>query len=47
MNSASLSGLAGQYDNPFTTWFLAPIDFKKIPAQKSKLMPESIPAGKF
>ncbi len=32
MNSASLSGLADRYDNPIPTWFLAPIDFLKIPA---------------
>ena len=30
MNSASLSGLAGRYDNPIPTWFLAPIDFSKF-----------------
>ncbi len=33
MNSAILSGLAGRYDNPIPTWFLAPIDFLTIPAQ--------------
>jgi hypothetical protein len=33
MNSASLCSLAGQYDNPIPTWFLAPIDCLKIPAQ--------------
>jgi hypothetical protein len=33
MNSASLCSLAGRYDNPIPPWFLAPIDFLKIPAQ--------------
>ncbi len=33
MNSASLCSLAGRYDNPIPTWFLAPIDYLKIPAQ--------------
>jgi hypothetical protein len=33
MNSASLWSLAGRYDNPIPTRFLAPIDFLKIPAQ--------------
>jgi hypothetical protein len=32
MNSPSLCSLAGQYDNPIPPWFLAPIDFLKIPA---------------
>jgi hypothetical protein len=32
MNSASLCSLAGRYDNPIPTRFLAPIDFLKIPA---------------
>ncbi len=32
MNSASLCSLAGRYDNPIPTWFLAPIDCLKIPA---------------
>ncbi len=36
MNSASLCGLAGQYDNPIPTRFLAPIDYLKIPAPISK-----------
>ncbi len=35
MNSASLCSLAGRYDNPIPTRFLAPIDFLKIPAQES------------
>ncbi len=35
MNTASLCGLAGRYDNPFPTRFLAPIDCLKIPAQES------------
>jgi len=34
MNSASLCSLAGRYDNPIPTRFLAPIDCLKIPAQK-------------
>jgi hypothetical protein len=34
MNSASLSSLAGRYDNPIPTRFLAPIDCLKIPAQE-------------
>ena len=34
MNSASLFSLAGRYDNPIPTRFLAPIDCLKIPAQK-------------
>jgi hypothetical protein len=33
MNSASLCSLAGQYDNPLPSQFLAPIDSSKIPAQ--------------
>jgi hypothetical protein len=33
INSASLCSLAGQYDNPIPTRFLAPIDCLKIPAQ--------------
>jgi hypothetical protein len=32
MNSASLCGLAGRYDNLIPDRFLAPIDFLKIPA---------------
>ncbi len=32
MNSASLCNLAGRYDNPIPTRFLAPIDCLKIPA---------------
>jgi hypothetical protein len=36
MNSASLSGLVGRYDNPIPTWSLVPIDFLKIPAQAIK-----------
>ncbi len=34
MNSASLCSLAGRYDNPIPTRFLAPIDCLKIPAQR-------------
>jgi hypothetical protein len=33
MNSASICSLAGRYDNPIPTLFLAPIDCLKIPAQ--------------
>ncbi len=36
MNSASLYGLAGRYDNPIPPRFLAPIDFLKIPALNDK-----------
>ncbi len=32
MKSASISSLAGLYDNPIPTRFLAPIDCLKIPA---------------
>jgi hypothetical protein len=32
-NSAKLCSLAGLYDNPIPTRFLAPIDYLKIPAQ--------------
>jgi hypothetical protein len=32
MNSASLCSLAGRYDNPLPTRFLAPTDCLKIPA---------------
>jgi hypothetical protein len=39
MNSASLFSLAGRYDNSIPTWFLAPIDFLKIPAQLDKFTP--------
>ncbi len=28
--------LAGRYDNPIPTWFLAPIDCLKIPAQATQ-----------
>jgi hypothetical protein len=34
-DSASLCSLAGRYDNPIPTRFLAPIDCSKIPAQTS------------
>jgi hypothetical protein len=34
MNSACLCSLAGRYDNPITTRFLAPLDCLKIPAQE-------------
>jgi hypothetical protein len=33
--------MAGQYDNPIPTRFLAPIDCLKIPAQGSQLGPET------
>ncbi len=33
MNSASLWSLAGRYDNPIPTRFLAPIDCLTIPGQ--------------
>jgi hypothetical protein len=32
-DSTSLCNLAGQYDNPIPTWFLAPLECYKIPAQ--------------
>ncbi len=34
--TASLCGLAGRYDNPIPTLFLAPIDCLKIPALATK-----------
>ncbi len=34
IESASQCNLAGQYDNPFPTRLLVPIDSSKIPAQK-------------
>jgi hypothetical protein len=37
MNSASLCSLAGRYDNPMPTQFLAPIDCLKIPAVSNEL----------
>ncbi len=37
MNSASLCSLAGWYDNPISTQFLAPIDCLKIPALYPRL----------
>ncbi len=39
MNSASLCSLAGRYDNPIPTQFLAPIDCLKIPAQSAYSVP--------
>jgi hypothetical protein len=33
-NSARLCSLAGRYDNPIPTQFLAPKDYLKIPAQE-------------
>jgi hypothetical protein len=35
-NSARLHSLAGRYDNHIPTWFLAPIECLKIPAQATK-----------
>jgi hypothetical protein len=35
INSASICSLAGRYDNPIPTGFLAPIDCLKIPALDS------------
>jgi hypothetical protein len=35
IDSASLCSLAGRYDNPIPTWFLAPVDCSKIPAQST------------
>jgi len=32
IDSASLCSLAGRYDNPIPTHFLAPVDCSKIPA---------------
>jgi hypothetical protein len=37
MNSASLCSMAGRYDNPIPTRFLAPVDCLKIPAQYRSL----------
>ncbi len=48
MNSASLCILAGRYDNPIPTRFLAPIDCLKIPAllfSASILPPSSAAPG--
>jgi hypothetical protein len=39
MNSASPCSLAGRYDNPIPSRYLAPIDFFKFPAQGSVLKP--------
>jgi hypothetical protein len=41
MNSASLCSLAGRYDNPIPTWFLAPTDCLKNPAQISFINAQS------
>jgi hypothetical protein len=38
MNSTSLCSLAGRYENPTPTWFLAPIDCLKIPALYSGMI---------
>jgi hypothetical protein len=45
MNSASLCSLAGQYDNPIPTRFLAPIDFLKIPALESQVFLNTLAHG--
>ncbi len=34
---ASLCGTAYRYDNPIPTWFVAPIDCSKIPAQQVQI----------
>ncbi len=47
MNSASLCSLAGRYDNPIPTRFLAPIDCLKIPTQAIHTLAESIPQNWF
>jgi hypothetical protein len=39
MNSASLCSLAGRYDNPIPTGFLAPLDCLKIPGFGSFYFP--------
>jgi hypothetical protein len=36
INTASIYSLAGQHDKPIPTWFLAPKDCLKIPAQESR-----------
>jgi hypothetical protein len=41
IDAAGLCSLAGRYDNPILTRFLAPIDCLKIPAQGSQLGPET------
>ncbi len=38
--------MAGRYDNPIPPWFLAPIDFLKIPALVNRSWLESVPAAK-
>jgi hypothetical protein len=47
MNSVSLCSLAGRYDNPIPTWFLAPIDCLKIPAQRLHSQAELVPLNRF
>jgi hypothetical protein len=42
MNSASLCSLAGPYDNPIPTRFLAPIDCLKIPALCAGIIAQSM-----
>ncbi len=40
IDSASLCSLAGRYDNPIPTRFLAPKDCSKIPAQTAVMCPD-------
>jgi hypothetical protein len=47
MNSAVLCSLAGRYDNPIPTRFLAPIGCLKIPAQDRLKQPETSKKGLF
>ncbi len=46
-NSARLCSLAGRYDNPIPSQFLAPIAWLKISAQTSYRLAESIPWNRF
>jgi hypothetical protein len=43
INYASLCSLAGRYDNPIPTRFLAPVDCLKIPALLLELLAPWIP----
>jgi hypothetical protein len=36
IDSDSLYSLAGRYENPIPTWFLAPIECSKIPALEDR-----------
>ncbi len=47
MNSASLCSLAGRYDNPIPTRFLAPIDCLKISALGFKLCVRFLSLGRI